>query len=215
MYFRFLLRFKCLSLRLLGFYFVAFCLPAMADNPKILIYGDSLSAVYGVSQQQGWPTLLQNKLNDKNNHYQVVNASISGETTSGGLSRLSAKLTKFKPNIVILALGANDGLRGLPIQEMTHNLNSMISLSEKSNAKVLLLGMKIPPNYGTKYSTKFSQTFSDLSQQHKINLVPFMLQNVATIPNLNQDDGIHPNALAQPLILDNIWPELHGILEQN
>jgi acyl-CoA thioesterase-1 len=187
----------------------------MADNPKILIYGVCLSAVYGVSQQQGWPTLLQNKLNDKNHRYQVVNASISGETTSGGLSRLSATLTKFKPNIVVLALGANDGLRGLPIPEMTNNLNSMISLSEKSNAKVLLLGMKIPPNYGAKYSTKFSQTFSDLSQQHKINFVPFMLKNVATIPNLNQDDGIHPNAQAQPLILDNIWPELHDILEQN
>jgi acyl-CoA thioesterase-1 len=184
----------------------------MAENPKILIFGDSLSAVYGVAQSQGWPALLQNKLKEKNQHYDVINASISGETTSGGLSRLASVLAEFKPNIIILELGANDGLRGLPVQEMEKNLNEMIVISKKTKAKIVLIGMKIPPNYGPKYSTEFRQTYTNLSQQHNITLVPFMLENVATNPKLTQDDGLHPNSFAQPLILENIWPKLHGLL---
>lgn len=212
MFFHLLLRFKRLLLSLLSFCFVACSLPTMAENPKILIFGDSLSAVYGVAQSQGWPALLQNKLNEKNQHYDVINASISGETTIGGLSRLASVLAEFKPNIIILELGANDGLRGLPVQEMEKNLNEMIMISKKTKAKIVLIGMKIPPNYGPKYSTEFRQTYTNLSQQHNITLVPFMLENVATNPKLTQDDGLHPNSFAQPLILENIWPKLHELL---
>lgn len=212
MFFHLLLRFKRLTLSLVSLCFVACALPAMAENPKILIFGDSLSAVYGVAQAQGWPALLQNKLNEKNQRYDVINASISGETTSGGLSRLATTLVEFKPNIIILELGANDGLRGLPVQEMAKNLDAMIMLSKKTKVKIVLVGMKIPPNYGLKYSNEFRRTYTKLSQQHNVTLVPFMLENIATKPKLTQDDGLHPNSLAQPLILENIWPKLHGLL---
>lgn len=211
MVFRFLLM---LAISLLGFSFVALPVTAMAENPKILIYGDSLSAAYGIAQQQGWPILLQKKLIAKHYQYNVINASISGETTSSGLSRLAAALDEFKPNIIILELGANDGLRGLPLKEMSQNLSAMITLSKKSKAKVLLVGMRIPPNYGPKYTASFSQTYSQLSQQHKISLVPFMLENIAAKPNLIQDDGLHPNALGQRMILDNIWPKLQLMLKR-
>lgn len=211
MVFRFLLM---LAISLLGFSFVALPVTAMAENPKILIYGDSLSAAYGIAQQQGWPILLQKKLIAKHYQYNVINASISGETTSGGLSRLAAALDEFKPNIIILELGANDGLRGLPLKEMSQNLSAMITLSKKSKAKVLLVGMRIPPNYGPKYTASFSQTYSQLSQQHKISLVPFMLENIAAKPNLIQEDGLHPNALGQRMILDNIWPKLQLMLKR-
>jgi acyl-CoA thioesterase-1 len=203
-----------LAISLLGFSFVALPVTAMAENPKILIYGDSLSAAYGIAQQQGWPTLLQKKLIAKHYQYDVINASISGETTSGGLSRLAAALDEFKPNIIILELGANDGLRGLPLKEMSQNLSAMITLSKKSKAKVLLVGMRIPPNYGPQYTASFSQTYSQLSQQHKISLVPFMLENIAAKPNLIQEDGLHPNALGQGMILDNIWPKLQLMLKR-
>lgn len=218
MFFRFLLRFKYLAISVLGFCFssgfIAYPLVAMAENPKILIYGDSLSAAYGVTQQQGWPSLLQKKLIEKHYQYNVINASISGETTSGGLSRLATTLAEFKPNIIILELGANDGLRGLPLTEMTKNLSAMITLSKKSKAKVLLVGMRIPPNYGPKYAASFSQTYRQLSQQHKTSLVPFMLENIAAKPNLIQDDGLHPNVLGQAMILDNIWPKLQLLLKK-
>ena len=192
----------------------AFAQTTDISTPTILVYGDSLSAAYGIPQQQGWAALLQKKLNDEGYAYKVMNASISGETTSGGLSRMKAKLAETKPAIVILALGANDGLRGLPIREMTVNLNTMIESSKKSGAKVLLLGMKIPPNYGLNYTNAFSQTYIQLSQVHKISLVPFMLENVAAKAKLIQDDGLHPNALGQPIILDNIWPALKPILKK-
>ena len=206
--------FKCLTVSVLGFSFVALPSTAMAENSKILIYGDSLSAAYGVAKQEGWPALLQKKIIAQHYQYQVINASISGETTSGGLSRLATTLAEFKPNIVILELGANDGLRGLPLSEMTKNLSAMITLSKKSKAKVLLIGMRIPPNYGPKYTTSFSETYSQLSQQHKVTLVPFMLENIAAKPNLIQDDGLHPNVLGQPMILDNVWVKLQWMLNK-
>ncbi|HYN54781.1 MAG TPA: arylesterase [Methylotenera sp.] len=187
---------------------------ALTETPTILVYGDSLSAAYGIPQQQGWAALLQNKLNDQGYEYKVANASISGETTSGGLSRLKAKLAETKPAIVILALGANDGLRGLPIKEMTGNLNAMIQSSKKTGAKVLLLGMKIPPNYGLGYTNAFSQTYTQLSQEHEVSLVPFMLENVAAKTKLILDDGLHPNALGQPIILDNVWQILKPLLKK-
>ncbi len=214
MVFRFLLMFKCVVVSLLGLSFVALPTAAIAKNSTILIYGDSLSAAYGISQQQGWATLLQKKLISQHYQYDVINASISGETSSGGLSRLPFALTKFKPNIIVLELGANDGLRGLSVKEMSKNLSAMIMLSKKAKVKVLLVGMRIPPNYGPKYTTSFSQTYRQLSLQHKVSLVPFMLENIAAKPKLIQDDGLHPNVLGQPMILENIWQELQVLLKE-
>mgnify|MGYP001446450925 FL=1 len=203
------------KLSLFGLLFVAWSTQAFAENSKILVYGDSLSAAYGITQPQGWVTLLQQKLNAEGYHYEVANASISGETTSGGLTRFEKTITTIKPKIVVLALGANDGLRGLPTQEMRKNLSAMITYSQKKKAKVLLLGMRIPPNYGPKYTEAFYQTYQQLGQQHNINLVPFMLDQVAAKPHLIQADGLHPNALGQPVILNNIWPALKLMLQKN
>jgi acyl-CoA thioesterase-1 len=214
MVFRFLLMFKCVVVSLLGLSFVALPTAAIAKNSTILIYGDSLSAAYGISQQQGWATLLQKKLISQHYQYDVINASISGETSSGGLSRLPFALTKFKPNIIVLELGANDGLRGLSVKEMSKNLSAMIMLSKEAKVKVLLVGMRIPPNYGPKYTTSFSQTYRQLSLQHKVSLVPFMLENIAAKPKLIQDDGLHPSVLGQPMILENIWQELQVLLKK-
>lgn len=200
------------SLCLLGF--VAYSLPVFAASPKILIYGDSLSAGYGVPQQDGWTTLLKAKLIKENLDYDVINTSISGETTSGGLTRLTATLKQNSPRIIILELGANDGLRGLPVKNMHDNLDAMIRLSKKSGARVLLIGMKIPPNYGPRYTQEFSQTYIKLAGQHKIPLVPFMLENIAAKPELIQQDGLHPNTVGQAIILENIWPELQKLLKK-
>ncbi len=193
---------------LLSVVFVAWSPQVWAAKPVILIYGDSLSAGYGLAQQQGWVHLLEKKIDSERYAYTVINASISGETTSGGLSRFGTTLDKTKPTIVVLELGANDGLRGLPIKNMADNLKAMIEQSKKTGAKVLLLGMRIPPNYGPQYSQSFSDTYTQLSKTHKISLVPFMLENVAAKRELIQDDGLHPNLKGQPIILENIWPFL-------
>lgn len=180
----------------------------------ILVFGDSLSAAYGIDQQLGWTALLSQKLNgfSQTHTFNVVNASVSGETTSGGLSRFQQAILRVKPSIVILELGANDGLRGLPVDLMTENLANMIQISQKNNAKVLLLGMKIPPNYGAKYATAFEKMYINLSEQYKTALVPFMLESVAGKPELIQADGLHPTAAAQVKLLDNIWPTLSPLL---
>jgi acyl-CoA thioesterase-1 len=219
MFFRLLFIFKIkklilLVISLLSLSFVSCETQANAVYPKILVYGDSLSASYGVAKEQGWVAILQKKLNVQHYQYEVINASISGETTSGGLTRFTSTLAKTKPSIIILELGANDGLRGLPVKEMSKNLSTMISLSKEAKVRVLLIGMRIPPNYGPKYTELFSNTYPQLSQQHQIPLVPFMLENIAAHPNLIQDDGLHPNALGQPMIIDNIWPELHLLLKK-
>ncbi len=214
MFFRLFLLVKVsvISLSFMGF--VAWSMPAFATNPKILIYGDSLSAAYGIPQQQGWAALLKKKLAQEKLTYEVINASISGETTDSGLTRLASTIRQVKPTIIILELGANDGLRGLPIKNMRNNLSAMIQLCKKSGIKVLLLGMKIPPNYGVQYTKEFSQTYAQLGKQHKVALLPFMLENVAARPDLIQADGLHPNALGQPIILENIWPELKKLLKK-
>ncbi|MFM2434734.1 MAG: hypothetical protein RL063_713 [Pseudomonadota bacterium] len=191
-----------------------FTVPVYAASNSILIYGDSLSAAYGIPQQQGWVSLLQQRLEDQHYPYKVINASVSGETSSGGLSRLSATLNAHQPNIVILELGANDGLRGLPLSVMKDNLAQMIEQSKRSGAKVLLIGMKIPPNYGPKYSQSFTQQYQQLSQELKVPRVPFMLQGMESRPELIQDDGLHPNEQAQPFILENIWPQLKLMLKK-
>jgi len=205
---------RLLFVSLLAFSFVASISYANAANPTILIYGDSLSAAYGLKKSQGWVALLQKKLAAQHYQYTVINASMSGETTSGGLSRISNTLTKTKPNIIIIELGANDGLRGLPVKEMKANLDAIIKQSKKTNSKVLLIGMKIPPNYGPQYTEAFSDAYPQLSQQHQVALVPFMLDNIAAKPTLIQDDGLHPNALAQPILLDNIWSTLQPLLSR-
>ena len=218
-----------LALRILKALFVSVISLAFVASPftsfakeqtlqNILVFGDSLSAAYGLSPEEGWAALLQKKLNGFSQthfayRYNVINASVSGETTSGGLTRLEAALKKNNPSIVILELGANDGLRGLPISEMQSNLEKMLQLCQKHQAKVLLLGMRIPPNYGAKYTQGFNQTYENLSKQYKTGLVPFMLNNIATKPMLIQQDGLHPNTLGQLLILENIWPQLLPILK--
>lgn len=214
MFFRLFSAIKVSVLSLCFMVFVAWSLPAFAANPKILIYGDSLSAAYGIPQQQGWAALLKKKLAQEKFTYEVINASISGETTDSGLTRLASTIKQVKPKIIILELGANDGLRGLPINNMRDNLSAMIQLCKKSGIKVLLLGMKIPPNYGVKYTEAFSQTYTQLGKQHKVALVPFMLENVAARLDLIQADGLHPNALGQPIILENIWPQLRKLLKK-
>jgi len=180
----------------------------------ILVYGDSLSAAYGLSTQQGWVSLMGERLKTERLPYQVVNASISGETTAGGLSRLKQTIASQKPQVMILALGANDGLRGLPIEAMQQNLSNMLELAKQNNIKVLLVGMRIPPNYGPQYTQAFQQSFVDLAKQFKVKLVPFLLENVAGKPALNQEDGIHPTAEAQPIILDTVWKTLQTMLNK-
>lgn len=181
----------------------------------ILVYGDSLSAAYGLSTQQGWVSLMDQRLKTERLPYEVVNASVSGETTAGGLSRFKQTIAAQKPQVLILALGANDGLRGLPIETMQQNLTNMLKLAEQNNIKVLLVGMRIPPNYGPQYTQAFHQTFIDIAKQYKVKLVPFLLENVAGKPALNQDDGIHPTAEAQPIILDTVWKTLKTMLSKN
>ena len=186
---------------------------APAETPVILVFGDSISAGYGLSRvEQGWVTLLQTRLQDEDYGYHVLNASVSGETTAGGLARLPRALDLHKPKIVILELGGNDGLRALPIAQMRANLVRMVDLASAAGAKVLLLGIRMPPNYGPEYTEQFRLCYSDLARDKKLPLVPFLLNDVAQSPNLMQADGIHPNALGQPTLLANVWPSLKPLL---
>ena len=186
---------------------------APAETPVILVFGDSISAGYGLSRvEQGWVTLLQTRLKDEDYGYQVVNASVSGETTAGGLARLPRALDLHKPKIVILELGGNDGLRALPIAQMRANLVRMVDLASAAGAKVLLLGIRMPPNYGPEYTEQFRLCYSDLARDKKLPLVPFLLEDVAQSSNLMQADGIHPNQLGQPTLLANVWPSLKPLL---
>ena len=187
---------------------------ARAEAPVILVFGDSISAGYGLPLEQGWVELLKTRLKSQGYGDQVVNASVSGETTAGGLARLPRALELHHPSIVILELGGNDGLRGLPIAQMRANLTQMAALSSAAGAKVLLLGMRMPPNYGPEYTEQFAMVFSDLAAEKKIPLVPFLLTNIALSPALLQGDDIHPNALGQPILLDNVWPTLKPLLHK-
>lgn len=185
-----------------------------ASAPVILVLGDSLSAAYGMDQNAGWVSLLQKRLTEQSYDYRVVNASISGATTRGGLSRLDQALQAHSPAIVILELGANDGLRGLTLQEMRGNLAAIIEQSRRNRVNVLLVGMRLPPNYGPAYTKKFHDTYVDLANRYRIPLVPFMLEGVATDFSLMQSDGLHPNAEAQPRVLENVWKHLRGMLKK-
>ena len=187
---------------------------ARAEAPVILVFGDSISAGYGLRPEQGWVELLKTRLKSQGYGDQVVNASVSGETTAGGLARLPRALELHHPSIVILELGGNDGLRGLPIAQMRANLTQMATLSTAAGAKVLLLGMRMPPNYGPEYTKQFAMVFSDLASEKKMPFVPFLLTDIALSPALLQDDDIHPNALGQPILLDNVWPTLKPLLHK-
>lgn len=174
-------------------------------NPVILVLGDSLSAEYGLPRGSGWVSLLEAQLKKINSPAIVFNASISGETTAGGLSRLPALLASKKPSVVMIELGANDGLRGLPLTETEVNLRKMIGMSKKLGAKVLLFGMQIPPNYGQSYTSQFKALYPSLAKEEKIDLIPFFLAGVATRPELFQADRIHPNVAAQAILFNNVW----------
>ena len=176
-----------------------------SSNPTILIMGDSLSAEYGISRGSGWVKLLQEQLQKQGSQWQVFNASISGETSAGGLARFEALLVKKKPSIVMLELGANDALRGLSIDETEKNLSKMIQLSKKSGAKVLLFGIQIPPNYGQDYTKKFKDLYPKLAAQEGIELVPFFMAGVVSNTSLFQADNIHPNEKAQIILYKNVW----------
>jgi len=186
--------------------------PAASESLVIVVLGDSLSASFGIDQSRGWVAQLEQKLSENEYHYQLVNASISGETTQGGLQRLPNLLTKYQPRIVILELGGNDGLRGLNIDLMKSNLQTMISKILQSNTGALLVGMRLPPNYGQVYTDKFHQMYVDLAQSNNIPLVPFLLAGIATQKNLMQEDGIHPKEEAQSLMLENVWKYLQPLL---
>jgi acyl-CoA thioesterase I len=185
---------------------------AGAQDHIILSFGDSLSAAYRLQPEQGWVALLHQRLHDQGYEYQIINASVSGETSSGGLERLPHLLTLHHPAVVLLELGANDGLRGLPLQIVHDNLAHMIALAKDSGARVLLLGIRLPPNYGLRYGNGFADLYSDLARQYQVPLVPFLLAGVALDPALMQDDGLHPVAAGEPHVLDTVWPYLVPLL---
>lgn len=191
-------------------------LPHKAVGPKpaptILVYGDSLSAAYGIARAEGWVALLEQRLRQKHMDYTVVNASISGETSSGGASRIAAVLAQARPSVLILALGANDGLRGLPVAQMRENLSTIVRAAQAAGSRVLLVGMKMPPNYGPRYTQEFEQVFTTVSRQFRVRLVPFLLESVAANRELFQEDNLHPTARAQPMILDTVWGPLLPLL---
>lgn len=199
-------------LRLLLIFSCVSSLPVHAAPRAVLIVGDSLSAAYGINQDEGWVALLQRRLEKEYPDYQVINASISGDTTRGGLGRIEAALRMHKPAVVVLELGGNDGLRGLPLKDMRTNLSAIITKSLDAHARVLLVGMRIPPNYGPLYTRNFEAVFTGLAKQFDVAQVPFLLEGVALNPELVQDDGIHPRAAAQPRLLENVWPHLEPLL---
>ncbi len=190
--------------------FLLCSLPALAAR-NILVFGDSLSAGYGIPLEAAWPSLMQRRLKDSRSDYSVVNQSISGETTAGGRSRLPEALARHKPAIVILALGANDGLRGLPLGQMQDNLQTMVSQARRSGARVVLVGMRLPPNYGP-YASQFETVFAQVARENRLPQVKFLLDGIADQPALFQADGLHPTAAAQGRILDNVWPVLSPLL---
>ena len=183
-------------------------------SPTILVLGDSLSAAYGIRVEQGWVALLQARLRAKGYGHRVVNASSSGETTGGALARLPRALSAHRPGIVIVELGANDGLRGLPVADIRANLDAIIRNSQQAGARILLVGMRIPPNYGPAYTAGFHGVFVELARRHKLPTVPFLLEDMALDEDMFQEDGLHPTAAAQPVLLDTVWPHLEPLLRR-
>ena len=178
----------------------------------VLVVGDSISAALGVDTRQGWVALLHKRLQEGGFEHRVVNASISGDTSSGGAARLPALLAQHQPELVIIELGGNDGLRGQPLVQLQQNLARMIDASRAAEADVLLLGMRLPPNYGQRYTQAFANVYADLAAGKQVALVPFLLEGVGGVPGMMQADGIHPTAAAQPIMLENVWPTLEPLL---
>jgi len=185
---------------------------ASAEPPTILIFGDSLSAGYGIEVDQSWATLLQTRLSEQGYEHRVVNASISGETTEGGATRIETALADFSPDVIILELGGNDGLRGFPATRMKTNLEKIVTRAKASGAAVVLLGIRIPTNYGARYSAEFEGVFRQVSEDLGVQWIEFFMEGIALNDELLQDDRIHPNALAQPMLLDNAWPIISATL---
>lgn len=212
---------KCLALALCAVVFVAPAAGATARPSKsldndthgtILVLGDSLSAEYGLQRGQGWVQLLANRLQKNGSNYTVVNASISGDTTSGGRARLPALLKQHRPSIVIIELGGNDGLRGLPVARMQDNLAAMVRASQSAGARVIVAGIRVPPNYGREYADRFSDAFAQVAKQHNTALVPFLLDGFSDSADFFQSDRIHPSAQAQARILQTVWPVLEPLI---
>ncbi len=193
---------------LIGLIFLLTCQLSLSAGKNILVFGDSLSAAYNIPTDKGWVHLLERNLKDKHLDISIANASISGETSSGGLTRFQSQLNNIQPNIVILELGANDGLRGYDLTTTHDNLLKMIQMSHAVNAAVILAGIHIPPNYGRTYTRKFDQIFTDLARIENVSLIPFILEGVATNPELMQDDGLHPNEEGQKVIVVTVMQHL-------
>ena len=189
--------------------------PLSAEEPAILVLGDSLSAGHGIDVNDSWVQLLEQRLQRLGYRYHVVNASISGDTTRGGLTRTAPALTQHQPRILIVELGGNDGLRGLSLEDMRRNLANIIEQGKKSGAAVLLVGVRLPPNYGEVYVKKFHSVYRELARSYEIPLVPYLLQGIGGHDELMQVDRLHPNSAAQARMLDNVWPHLAPLLEKN
>jgi acyl-CoA thioesterase-1 len=201
--------------RLLGgglLWLALLAVPAAAAEQTLLVFGDSLSAAYGIARRDSWPALLEERLRQGKFNWRVVNASISGETTAGGASRIEAALGQYRPALLVLALGANDGLRGLPVAEMQRNLTAMAAAAKRQGTRVLLIGMRLPPNYGQAYGREFAAAFAAVAREQRTALVPFLLEGFADRPEFFLADGLHPNPAAQPLILDTVWAALRPLL---
>lgn len=194
------------------FLFVVQTMPVHAAGGVIVVLGDSLSSAYGFDVASGWVQLLQGRLDGDRMEYRVVNASISGDTTSGGVTRLPAELKEHTPDIVVVELGGNDGLRGLPLEVTRENLERIVAESQIAGARVLLVGMRLPPNYGPAYTKGFHAIYQDLADKYDVARVPFLLDGVGGVDEMMQSDGIHPRAEAQPKMLDNVWPHLKPLL---
>lgn len=201
---------QCILLLLVFVCHTQLAVASVQSTQRILVLGDSLSAAYGIQVEDGWVNLMRKELAD---HYTVINASISGETSGGGLRALPRLLEEHQPNVVIIELGANDGLRGFPINILKQNLSQMIQLAQNAGAQVMLAGMHIPPNYGPAYTAAFHQTFIDVAGEFNVPLLPFLLDGVALRPELMQDDRLHPTAEAQPLIKENVLKTLRPLLQ--
>ncbi len=194
--------------------FLLTAIPAVAQQRNLLVWGDSLSAAFGISEEQGWVQLLSERIEREYPSFRVINGSVSGETTTGGLERLPAMLAEYRPELVILELGGNDGLRGIPVEAIRDNLAAMIRLIESDGGRVLLAGIRIPPNYGPRYTEPFHENYFNLAEEFELPLLPFLIEGIPENPELMQNDGIHPVAEAQPAILENVWAVLEPMLRE-
>jgi acyl-CoA thioesterase I len=200
-------------IRWFSFLLLATTAPVAASESVILVMGDSLSAAHGMGEQQGWVHLLQERLDENDYPHTVINASVSGDTTRDALSRLDSTIERHRPEFAIVELGGNDGLRAFSVDTIESNLSLILQTLRENGAKIVLAGIRMPPNYGPVYTQAFEALYPQLADEFQAALIPFFMEDVATNPDLMQDDGIHPNAAAQPLLLDNVWPVLEPLLE--